>query len=275
MNWKELSQNQHYVFAGAVSGGLDSCTVAHWLASNNVSVHCFTVDLGQPDEKQLDDVSDRMIGSGAQSSKILDGKNDLAEAGLKVIQSQAKYEGGYWNTTGIARPVTVQQILPEMKKLNIDVLFHGATGRGNDQVRFQLASNMIDPTIKIYAPWRDPEFLEEFPGRQQMIEYCEKNKIPIKPSNESRYSTDANFLGLTHEAGDLENINISPDFVETIMGQWPWDAKDTPDYVTIKWVKGVPVEINGNQVSLVEAFLTANKLAGDNGVGIGLSLIHI
>ena len=274
MNWKELSQNQDYVFAGAVSGGLDSCTVAHWLASNNVSVHCFTVDLGQPDEKQLDDVSDRMIGSGAQSSKILDGKNDLAEAGLKVIQSQAKYEGGYWNTTGIARPVTVQQILPEMKKLNIDVLFHGATGRGNDQVRFQLASNMIDPTIKIYAPWRDPEFLEEFPGRQQMIEYCEKNKIPIKPSNESRYSTDANFLGLTHEAGDLENINISPDFVETIMGQWPWDAKDTPDYVTIKWVKGVPVEINGNQVSLVEAFLTANKLAGDNGVGIGTHVIE-
>ena len=274
MNWKELSQNQDYVFAGAVSGGLDSCTVAHWLASNNVSVHCFTVDLGQPDEKQLDDVSDRMIGSGAQSSKILDGKNDLAEAGLKVIQSQAKYEGGYWNTTGIARPVTVQQILPEMKKLNIDVLFHGATGRGNDQVRFQLASNMIDPTIKIYAPWRDTEFLEEFPGRQQMIEYCEKNKIPIKPSNESRYSTDANFLGLTHEAGDLENINISPDFVETIMGQWPWDAKDTPDYVTIKWVKGVPVEINGNQVSLVEAFLTANQLAGDNGVGIGTHVIE-
>ena len=274
MNWKELSQNQDYVFAGAVSGGLDSCTVAYWLASNNVSVHCFTVDLGQPDEKQLDDVSDRMIGSGAQSSKILDGKNDLAEAGLKVIQSQAKYEGGYWNTTGIARPVTVQQIIPEMKKLNIDVLFHGATGRGNDQVRFQLASNMIDPTIKIYAPWRDPEFLEEFPGRQQMIEYCEKNKIPIKPSNESRYSTDANFLGLTHEAGDLENINISPDFVETIMGQWPWDAKDTPDYVTIKWVKGVPVEINGNPVSLVEAFLTANKLAGDNGVGIGTHVIE-
>jgi len=274
VNWKELSQNQDYVFAGAVSGGLDSCTVAYWLASNNVSVHCFTVDLGQPDEKQLDDVSDRMIGSGAQSSKILDGKNDLAEAGLKVIQSQAKYEGGYWNTTGIARPVTVQQIIPEMKKLNIDVLFHGATGRGNDQVRFQLASNMIDPTIKIYAPWRDPEFLEEFPGRQQMIEYCEKNKIPIKPSNESRYSTDANFLGLTHEAGDLENINISPDFVETIMGQWPWDAKDTPDYVTIKWVKGVPVEINGNQVSLVEAFLTANQLAGDNGVGIGTHVIE-
>ena len=136
---KELSQNQDYVFAGAVSGGLDSCTVAHWLASNNVSVHCFTVDLGQPDEKQLDDVSDRMIGSGAQSSKILDGKNDLAEAGLKVIQSQAKYEGGYWNTTGIARPVTVQQILPEMKKLNIDVLFHGATGRGNDQVRVSIS----------------------------------------------------------------------------------------------------------------------------------------
>ncbi len=274
MNWKELSQTQDYVFAGAVSGGLDSCTVAHWLSEKGVDVHCFTVDLGQPDEKKLDDVSTRMLGSGAKSSNILDGKNDLAEAGLKVIQSQARYEGGYWNTTGIARPVTVQQILPEMKKLDIDVLFHGATGRGNDQVRFQLASNMINPNVQVYAPWRDQEFLQQFPGRQQMIDYCEKNLIPIKPSKESRYSTDANFLGLTHEAGDLENISISPDFVETIMGQWPWNAKENPDYVTIKWDKGVPVEINGTQLSLVDAFTTANKIAGDHGVGIGTHVIE-
>ncbi len=274
MNWKELSQTQDYVFAGAVSGGLDSCTVAHWLSDKGVDVHCFTVDLGQPDEKKLDDVSTRMLGSGAKSSNILDGKNDLAQAGLKVIQSQARYEGGYWNTTGIARPVTVQQILPEMKKLDIDVLFHGATGRGNDQVRFQLASNMINPNVQVYAPWRDQEFLQQFPGRQQMLDYCEKNLIPIKPSKESRYSTDANFLGLTHEAGDLENISISPDFVETIMGQWPWNAKENPDYVTIKWDKGVPVEINGTQLSLVDAFTTANKIAGDHGVGIGTHVIE-
>tara|TARA_Y100000817_G_scaffold57339_2_gene42433 strand:+ start:3294 stop:4553 length:1260 start_codon:yes stop_codon:yes gene_type:complete len=274
VNWKELSQTQDYVFAGAVSGGLDSCTVAHWLSDKGVDVHCFTVDLGQPDEKKLDDVSTRMLGSGAKSSNILDGKNDLAEAGLKVIQSQARYEGGYWNTTGIARPVTVQQILPEMKKLDIDVLFHGATGRGNDQVRFQLASNMINPNVQVYAPWRDQEFLQQFPGRQQMLDYCEKNLIPIKPSKESRYSTDANFLGLTHEAGDLENISISPDFVETIMGQWPWNAKENPDYVTIKWDKGVPVEINGTQLSLVDAFTTANKIAGDHGVGIGTHVIE-
>ena len=274
MNWKELSQTQDYVFAGAVSGGLDSCTVAHWLSEKGVDVHCFTVDLGQPDEKKLDDVSTRMLGSGAKSSNILDGKNDLAEAGLKVIQSQARYEGGYWNTTGIARPVTVQQILPEMKKLDIDVLFHGATGRGNDQVRFQLASNMINPNVQVYAPWRDQEFLQQFPGRQQMLDYCEKNLIPIKPSKESRYSTDANFLGLTHEAGDLENISISPDFVETIMGQWPWNAKENPDYVTIRWDKGVPVEINGTQLSLVDAFTTANKIAGDHGVGIGTHVIE-
>ena len=188
MNWKELSQTQDYVFAGAVSGGLDSCTVAHWLSEKGVDVHCFTVDLGQPDEKKLDDVSTRMLGSGAKSSNILDGKNDLAEAGLKVIQSQARYEGGYWNTTGIARPVTVQQILPEMKKQNIDVLFHGATGRGNDQVRFQLASNMINPNVKVYAPWRDQEFLQQFPGRQQVLDYCEKNLIPIKPSKAVSYT---------------------------------------------------------------------------------------
>ena len=93
------------------------------------------------------------------------------------------------------------------------MLFHGATGRGNDQVRFQLAANIINPEVKVYAPWRDPEFLEDFPGRQEMIDYCESHNLPIRPAQESRYSTDANFLGLTHEAGDLEDVSISPSFV--------------------------------------------------------------
>ena len=274
MNWRELKDSGITQVAGAVSGGLDSCTVTHWLRSKGFSVHCYTVDLGQPDEESLDAVKDRMLGSGAESAHIVQGQDALAEAGLKVIQSQARYEGGYWNTTGIARPITVGAMLPEIDAQDIGVLFHGATGRGNDQVRFQLAANTLQPSLQVYAPWRDPEFVQQFPGRQQMLDYCEENDLPIRPSRESRYSTDANFLGLTHEAGDLEDVAISPVFVEPGMGVWPWDAPDTDEIVTIRWEEGVPVTLNGDPLGLVEMFQHANRVAGKHAVGIGTHVVE-
>ncbi len=257
-----------------MSGGLDSCTVTHWLKGKGFSVHCYTVDLGQPDEESLDAVKERMVGCGAEGAHIIPGQDALAEAGLKVIQSQARYEGGYWNTTGIARPITVGAMLPEIQGQGIGVLFHGATGRGNDQVRFQLAANTLEPSLHVYAPWRDPEFVEQFPGRQQMLDYCEKYDLPIRPARESRYSTDANFLGLTHEAGDLEDVTISPVFVEPGMGVWPWDAPDEPEVVTIRWERGVPVELNGRRMGLVDMFQEANRVAGAHGVGIGTHVVE-
>ncbi len=257
-----------------MSGGLDSCTVTHWLKSKGFSVHCYTVDLGQPDEESLDAVKERMLGSGAESAQIVEGQDALAEAGLKVVQSQARYEGGYWNTTGIARPITVGAMLPKIEAQDIGVLFHGATGRGNDQVRFQLAANTLQPSLQVYAPWRDPEFVQQFPGRQQMLDYCEANGLPIRPSRESRYSTDANFLGLTHEAGDLEDVQISPVFVEPGMGVWPWDAPDRDEIVTIRWEEGVPVMLNGKPLGLVEMFQQANRVAGKHAVGIGTHVVE-
>ena len=274
MNWSELHTNDKVVFGGAVSGGLDSCTVTHWLAKKGIKVHCFTVDLGQPDESDISEVSTRMTECGAESAMIVPGQVELAKAGLKVIQAQSKYEGGYWNTTGIARPVTVEVILREFHTKGISVLFHGATGRGNDQVRFQLAANIINPEVQVYAPWRDPEFLEDFPGRQEMIDYCESHNLPIRPAQESRYSTDANFLGLTHEAGDLEDVSISPSFVEPGMGVWPWDAPDVPEYVTIEWKNGIPVSVNGEKLPLTDIFGLCNELAGRNGVGIGTHVVE-
>ena len=274
MNWRELKDSGITQVAGAVSGGLDSCTVTHWLRSKGFSVHCYTVDLGQPDEESLDAVKDRMLGSGAESAHIVQGQDALAEAGLKVIQSQARYEGGYWNTTGIARPITVGAMLPEIDAQDIGVLFHGATGRGNDQVRFQLAANTLQPSLQVYAPWRDPEFVQQFPGRQQMLDYCEENDLPIRPSRESRYSTDANFLGLTHEAGDLEDVAISPVFVEPGMGVWPWDAPDTDEIVTIRWQEGVPITLNGKPLGLVDMFQQANRVAGKHAVGIGTHVVE-
>jgi argininosuccinate synthase len=215
-----------------------------------------------------------MIGCGASEAVIVPGREALAKAGLKVIQSQARYEGGYWNTTGIARPITVSAILAEFRERGIGVMFHGATGRGNDQVRFQLATNMIDPETEVYAPWRDPEFVGQFPGRQQMIEYCEANGLPIRPARESRYSTDANFLGLTHEAGDLEDVTISPTFVEPGMGVWPWDAPDRSDLVTIRWESGVPTAVNGESLDLEDVIEAANRIAGIHGVGIGTHVVE-
>ncbi len=274
MNWKDLKDAGVTVFGGAVSGGLDSCTVTHWLSERGVDVHAFTVDLGQPDEDRLDDVAERMVVCGAARADILDGRDALAEAGLQVLQSQARYEGGYWNTTGIARPVTVAAILPELAERGIGVLFHGATGRGNDQVRFQLVANMLDPKLEVYAPWRDPEFVNAFPGRREMLDYCEANGLPIKPRAESRYSTDANFLGLTHEAGDLEDVTIPPDFVEPGMGVSAEHAPDHADAVTVTWFEGRPVAIDGNEVSLPGAFAEANRLGGRHGVGIGTHTVE-
>ena len=274
MNWRDLKENGVDIVGGAASGGLDSCTVAHWLTSKGFSVHCFTVDLGQPDEESLDAVAERMLACGAASARIVPGQADLADAGLKVVQSQARYEGGYWNTTGIARPITVRAILPHLEAHDIPVLFHGATGRGNDQVRFQLAANTLAPHLQVYAPWRDPEFVARFPGRRQMIEYCRDNDLPIKSSGQARYSTDANFLGLTHEAGDLESVEVSPTIVEPVMGVWPWDAPDQPEPASVRWEEGVPVALNGKELDLVAFFAEANKVAGRHGVGIGAHVVE-
>ena len=168
----------------------------------------------------------------------------------------------------------MKSILNKFSENNVKILFHGATGRGNDQVRFQLASNMLDAEIAVYAPWRDQEFLERFPGRAQMIEYCEKQNLPIKPARESRYSTDANFLGLTHEAGDLEDLSVSPDFVTPEMGVWSWDAPDTPDYVTVEWQNGVPIAIDEEKMELTDIFTKCNSVAGKHGIGIGTHVIE-
>jgi argininosuccinate synthase len=259
---------------GAVSGGLDSCTATQWLRENGAIPHCFTVDLGQPDESNLDDVPKRMLACGAVEAMVIDGQDALAAAGLQVIQSQARYEGGYWNTTGIARYVTTALILDELQKRSIDILFHGATGRGNDQVRFQLATNMLAPHVQVYAPWRDPSFINRFGGRAEMLAYCAERHLPIKQSVQKPYSTDANFLGLTHEAGQLESLRTPAAHVEPGMGVWAWDAPDRPEIVAVTWEKGVPVAIEGKTLPLVDVFRRANAAGGKNGVGIGAHVVE-
>ena len=260
--------------AFAASGGLDSCTITHWLTQNGVKVACFTADLGQPDEEDFAAIGQRMRACGAVDFVAVPLQAQLADAGIAGIQAQATYEGGYWNTTGIARQVTTRGLLPEIRKRGIKIFAHGCTGRGNDQVRFQLISNMLDPSLEVYAPWRDRSFLERFGGRIQMIEYCEQFGLPITASRSKPYSTDANLLGLTHEAGELESLATPARFVTPRMGVWPEQAADKSEEFTVQFEKGLPVVINAERVKNLSALITANQIGGRNGIGIGTHVVE-
>ncbi|MBI1916389.1 MAG: argininosuccinate synthase [Planctomycetes bacterium] len=260
--------------AFAASGGLDSCTITRWLTELGVRVVAFTADMAQPDEPDFDAVRVRMLASGAVDFVSVPLRDAIAEAGLEIIQAQACYEGRYWNTTGIGRHVIVSGMLPEMRKRGIRTLSHGATGRGNDQVRFQLVTNMLAPDFQVYAPWRDPEFLSRFRGRSEMIDYCLERKLPIKATRDAPYSTDANLLGLTHEAGRLESLHTPPTFITPGMGVHAANAPNEPEKVTVRFEKGRPVSINGEKVDAYGAIALANHLGGRHGVGIATHLVE-
>lgn len=260
--------------AFAASGGLDSCTVTKWLTEHGVTVVCFTADIAQPDETDFSTIETRMRACGAADYVAIPLHEMIAESGIEVIQFQAKYEGAYWNTTGIGRHVIVAGTIPEMRKRGIKVLSHGATGRGNDQVRFQLCTNMLAPEFTVYAPWRDQAFLDRFRGRSEMIDYCEKHKLPIKATKNAPYSTDANLLGLTHEAGKLEHMDTPPWFVTPGMGVLPKDAPNEPETVTVRFEKGRPTAINGKPVTAFHAIQQANAIGGRNAVGIATHLVE-
>ncbi len=258
----------------AGSGGLDSCTIIHWLVANGIEVITYTGDLGQPDEDNIEDARQRMLACGAKEVILGDLVQAMCQAGIQLVQAQAHYEGGYWNTTGMARHVVVAGMVPEMQQRDIHILGHGATGRGNDQVRFQLAAQMLDPRIEVYAPWRDSTFLEIFGGRKEMIDYCHSNGLPIRASHEKPYSTDANILGLTHEAGELEALTTPAHRIDPGMGVFPQGAPDQIEQVSIRFEQGQPIQINAHAVSAVEALQQCNAIAGRNGVGIGLHTVE-
>ncbi|MCU0565326.1 MAG: argininosuccinate synthase [Oculatellaceae cyanobacterium Prado106] len=259
-------------FAG--SGGLDSCTITRWLTDMGVRVICFTADLGQPDEDDTEAIRQRMLKAGAEDFVLLPEQEAIAQAGLQVIQAQACYEGRYWNTTGIARCVLTKAMVEEMQKRGLTIFSHGATGRGNDQVRFQLITNMLAPEFEVYAPWRDEEFLARFPGRSEMIDFCQEKGLSVSATKDKPYSTDANLLGLTHESGMLESLTTPAHFVTPVMGCYPADAPHEAETVTVHFEKGTPAEINGQSVDLVEAFKRTNAIAGKHGVGIGTHLVE-
>ncbi|CAK0850068.1 unnamed protein product, partial [Prorocentrum cordatum] len=204
-----------------------------------VKVKCFTVDIGQPDELDISDVVKKMAPCGLETT-VVDLKDDIAECAFECIACMAMYDGGYWQSTGVGRIVTARGLLLAMKKQGCTVLSHGATGRGNDQVRFERYANVIDPNFKVYAPWRDPTLLEEFPGRTQMLEYLQQHNIghQIVSQAKKRYSTDAKICGLSNEAEDLESMETPMTICNPVMGVWPKDAPEKPEEVTFKFQRG-------------------------------------
>ncbi len=258
----------------AVSGGLDSCTITHWLKEKGIEVIAYTADLGQPDEADIEDVRQRMLACGASEMIVGDLKNSVSSAGVQLIQSLARYEGGYWNTTGIARHVVVADMVPLMQERGISILSHGATGRGNDQVRFQLAAQMLATNIDVYAPWREDEFLQVFGGRKEMIDYCDTHSLPITATHDKPYSTDANLLGLTHEAGELEALTTPANRIIPGMGVFPSDAPNEPELYTVEFIEGIPAQINGQRTSEYSSIVTSNTIGGRHGIGIGLHAVE-
>ena len=252
----------------AYSGGLDTSVILGWLKNEGYDVHAVYVDLGQPCEDRQA-IMDKARDVGAASARIVDAQEELCrDFAFPVLQWQARYELIYLLGTAIARPLISKACLQVAREVGATAYAHGATGKGNDQCRFQLAADALDPNIEIIAPWRMERFRQAFPGRTEMIEYCERNSISVKASVEKPYSSDENCLHISYEAGQLEDLRVSGvELVEFGMGVSPQDAPDKSEKVTIEFAQGLPVSINGESLSPLGIVTRLNEIGGRNGVG--------
>ncbi len=252
----------------AYSGGLDTSVILGWLQDKGYEVHAVYVDLGQPCEDR-EEILQKARDCGAASSRIVDVQEELCrDFAFPVLQWQAKYEGVYLLGTSIARPLISKVCLEVAREVGADAYAHGATGKGNDQCRFQLAAEALNPAVQLIAPWRDDEFREAFPGRTEMIAYCAERNIPVKASVSKPYSSDENCLHISYEAGDLEDLNVNGvELVEFGMTVSPQDAPNESESVTIDFESGVPIAVNGTSMSALEVVKSLNEIGGRNGVG--------
>jgi argininosuccinate synthase len=252
----------------AYSGGLDTSVILGWLQDEGYECHAVYVDLGQPCEDRQA-ILKKAKDCGAKSSRIVDVQEELCrDFAFPVLQWQAKYEGWYLLGTSIARPLISKVCLEVAREVGADAYAHGATGKGNDQCRFQLAAEALNPAVKIIAPWRIEKFRNLFPGRTEMIAYCDKHNIPVKASVSKPYSSDENCLHISYEAGKLEDLNVNG--VETVefgMTVTPQKAPDKVEQVKIAFEQGVPVSVNGKSLSPLQIVKTLNEIGGRNGVG--------
>ncbi|HWB12437.1 MAG TPA: argininosuccinate synthase [Pirellulales bacterium] len=252
----------------AYSGGLDTSVILGWLQDQGHEVHAVYVDLGQPCEDRQA-ILNKARQCGAKSARIVDVKEDLCrDFAFPVMQWQAKYEGIYLLGTSIARPLIAKACLQVGREVGAKAFAHGATGKGNDQCRFQLAAEALEPDIEVIAPWRRDTFRKLFPGRKEMIAYCEQKQIPVKASAAKPYSSDENCLHISYEAGKLEDLQVNGvELVDFGMTVSPQQAPDKIEAVTVAFESGVPVSVNGHGLNPYEIVAELNRIGGRNGVG--------
>ena len=252
----------------AYSGGLDTSIIIPWLKENynNCEVIAVSADVGQGTE--LDGLEEKAIKTGASKLYIEHMTEEfLTDYVFPTLQAGAVYENRYLLGTSFARPIIAKRIAEIALKEGADAICHGCTGKGNDQVRFELAIKAFAPDMKIIAPWRE----WDIKSRDEEIDYAEAHNIPLKINRETNYSKDKNIWHLSHEGLDLESPANEPQynkegFLE--LGVSPEQAPDTPAYVTITFEKGVPVAVDGKKMNATELVTTLNKIGGANGIGI-------
>ena len=250
----------------AYSGGLDTSIIIPWLKENynNPEVIAVSADVGQADE--LDGLEAKALATGASKLYILDLKDEFVEDYIyPCLKANAVYEDVYLLGTAFARPLIAQKLVEIALKEGADAICHGCTGKGNDQVRFELGIKAFAPDMTIIAPWRT----WELKSRDDEIDYAEAHNVPLKISRETNYSKDKNLWHLSHEGLDLEDPANEPMYDKILeMGVTPEAAPDKPTYITISFEKGIPTKLNGETLSGQEMIWALNKVGGENGCGL-------
>lgn len=255
----------------AYSGGLDTSVLLSWIKENyQAEMIAFCADIGQ--EEELRGLRQKALKTGASKLYLEDLSEEFARDFIfPMIQAGAIYENQYFLGTSIARPLIAKAMIEVARKEKAQYIAHGATGKGNDQVRFELTAAALAPDLEIIAPWRDARFRNEFPGRAEMIQYCADKKIPVEASVKKPYSMDRNLLHISYEAGILEDPWMDA-FAPKNRGMFklsaaPEEAPDTPEYVTLDFKKGNCIAVNGKTLSPLGVMKTLNRLGGKHGVG--------
>ncbi len=255
----------------AYSGGLDTSVLLSWIKEKyNAEMIAFCADIGQ--EEELKGLDKKARRTGASKIYIDDLQEEFARDFIfPMMQAGAIYENQYFLGTSIARPLIAKRMIEIARAEKADAIAHGATGKGNDQVRFELTAAALAPELDIIAPWRDASFRSQFPGRAEMIQYCENKNIPVQATAKKPYSMDRNLLHISFEAGILEDPWLdasAPEYKEMyVLSVSPEDAPDKPEYVTLDFVRGDCVAVNGKKLSPLGVMKALNKLGGKHGVG--------
>jgi len=247
----------------AYSGGLDTSIIVPWLIENyGCEVICFTADLGQ--EQELDGLEEKALKSGASKLIVEDLREEfLTDYIFPTMQAGAIYERKYLLGTSFARPLIAKRQVEIAEEEGADGLAHGCTGKGNDQVRFEVSAMALNPTLSIIAPWREWDIL----SREDAIAYAEKHNVPLKQSKKSIYSRDRNIWHMSHEGGILEDPWNEPEEAMYTLSQSPFDAPDTSEEVMLEFEHGLPVALNGKKLSPVELLTKLNTIGARHGIG--------